>query len=190
MAVRVIGARRAFNLLFRETAEVISIEEGNYRNYDFDRWCDLSRLKREFEPDNYDWVAAVNFYVAVPRIVRLLSYDKIPWGNVRLNRRNIFARDRNKCQYCGRRFATSELSLDHVVPRRLGGGESWENLVCSCVKCNSRKGDKTPVQAGMKLINKPVKPRRNPQIHVHLGHERYASWKQFLDHAYWSVELK
>ncbi|MHC5082649.1 MAG: HNH endonuclease [Planctomycetota bacterium] len=81
------------------------------------------------------------------------------------------------------------MSLDHVVPRRQGGLVSWENIVCACMKCNVKKGGRTPAQARMKLIKKPEKPRRHPVIHVHLNHERYKSWKQFLDHAYWSVEL-
>ena len=190
MAIRIVGARRAFSLLFRELAEVVSFEQGRYSNYDFENWCELSQLRRNFEPDGHDWIATVNFHIAVPRIIRLLFYDRLPRGQVKFNRRNIFARDKNSCQYCGERYATSELSLDHVVPRSMGGHSAWENIVCSCTKCNSRKGGRTPYQAGMKLIKKPERPRHNPLVHVHLGHQRYKSWKQFLDHAYWSVELK
>ena len=84
---------------------------------------------------------------------------------------------------------TSELSLDHVKPRSQGGGSSWGNLVCCCVKCNSRKGGRTPLQAHMKLIAKPVKPKRNPVVLKSLSHAKYASWQPFLDNAYWSVEL-
>jgi len=190
MAVRIINVRRAFSLLFREIAEVISIEEGSYSNYDFQSWCEVSQFRRNFEPDAHDWVSTVNFHVAVPRIIRLLFYDRLPRSEVRLNRRNIFARDRNNCQYCGKRFPTSELSLDHVIPRSLGGLSAWDNIVCACTTCNVKKGGRTPKQAGMKLITKPLKPKRNFLVHIHLGHRRYRSWKQFLDHAYWSVELK
>ena len=73
MAVRIVGARRAFSLLFRELAEVVSFEEGSYSNYNFDNWCEVSQFKRTFEPDNQDWVSTVNFHIAVPRIIRLLS---------------------------------------------------------------------------------------------------------------------
>ncbi len=190
MAIRIVGAKRAFSLLFRQLAEVVSFEEGTYANYDFQNWCDVSRFKRTFEPDGQDWVSTVNFYVAVPRIIRLLFYDRLPRSDVKLNRRNIFARDKNSCQYCGRRYPTSELSLDHIIPRSMGGKSAWENIVCSCTKCNVKKGGRTPTQAGMKLITKPVKPKHNPLVHIHLGHQRYHSWKQFLDSAYWSVELK
>ncbi len=83
----------------------------------------------------------------MPRVIRLLAYDRLPKQTVRFNRRNLFARDNNRCQYCGKRFPTSELSLDHVVPRSRGGDTTWENIVCSCVACNVRKGGRTPTSA-------------------------------------------
>lgn len=189
MAVRVCSARRAFSLLFRELAEVINVEDGKYASYDFESWTELSAYRDQFSEDT-DWVRTVRFSVAVPKIIRLFSYDRLPKQTVKLNRRNIYARDRNTCQYCGDRFPTSELTLDHVVPRTLGGDNSWQNLVCACVKCNSRKGGRTPDQAKMSLIRKPVQPRRNPVINLRMGQDKYASWQAFLDNAYWSVELK
>jgi 5-methylcytosine-specific restriction endonuclease McrA len=192
LAVHVVGVRRAFGLLLNQLAEVIHVEDGQYGNYDFHSWREISELRAEFKekaPDD-DWVRSVNFEVCVPRVVRLLYYDRQPKQRVRLNRRNIFARDANHCQYCGKRFTTSELSLDHVVPSCLGGGTSWENLVCACVKCNVRKGGRTPKQARMKLICKPVRPKRSPLLTIKLGNPKYASWKTFLDVAYWSVDLK
>jgi 5-methylcytosine-specific restriction endonuclease McrA len=189
MAFRVICARRAFSLLCRQLAEVISCDDGTYATYDFNTWRELSETRRRFEAHKHDWISTVNFEIAVPRVIRLLWYDRVPNKTVKFNRRNLFARDRNHCQYCGKKFSTSELSLDHVIPRRLGGDATWDNIVCACLKCNVKKGGQTPAQAHMKLIQKPVKPKNNPVIHIHLDHERYRSWKQFLDHAYWSVEL-
>ena len=142
MAIRIVGAKRAFSLLCREMAEVISFERGTYANYDFKSWCEASQFRRQFEPKGHDWVATVSF--DVPRIIRLLFYDRLPRSEVKFNRRNIFARDRNCCQYCGKRFPTSELSLDHVVPRSMGGGATWENIVCACMRCNVKKGGRTP----------------------------------------------
>jgi 5-methylcytosine-specific restriction endonuclease McrA len=190
MAIRIVGARRAFSLLCRDLAEVVSFEKDTYANYDFRSWCEVSRFRHEFEPNAYDWVSTVNFYIAVPRIIRLLFYDRLPRTEVKFNRRNIFARDRNRCQYCGKRFPMTELSLDHVVPRSRGGGASWENVVCCCVRCNVRKGGRLPHEAGMKLIVEPVKPKRSPILTLRLSSEKYASWKQFLDAAYWNVELR
>ena len=189
MAIRVIGVRRAFSLLFRNQAEVISCDEGIYSNYDFESWRQLSELRQAFEANDHDWISTVNFDIAVPRIIRLLFYDRLPQGRVKFNRRNIYARDRNHCQYCGKKYPSSELSLDHITPRSMGGKSTWDNIVCACTKCNVKKGGRTPQQAHMKLIARPVKPKRNPVIHIHLRHQRYHSWKQFLDNAYWSVEL-
>lgn len=194
-AIRVVNVRRAFSMLCREMAEVIHIEtdakgQSKWLNYNFGDWQELSALKREFEPDGFDWIHTVRFQIAVPRIIRLLGYDKLPRQDVKFNRRNIYARDGNKCQYCGKKFSTTELSLDHVVPKSQGGKASWDNIVCCCVKCNVRKGGRTPEQARMHLITKPVKPKRSPVINIRLADERYHSWKQFLDTAYWTVELK
>lgn len=195
MALRVVSVRRAFMLLFkrdeehRPVAEVVSVEEGRYVSYDFEDWAELSRLKREFEPAKHDWIKTVRFHIVVPRIVRVLTFTKLPRQDVKFNRRNLFARDHNTCQYCGKRFHTSELSLDHIIPRSKGGQNSWENIVCACLKCNVRKGGRTPNEAHMRLVRAPTKPRRNPVVSIKLSDDRYASWRQFLDHAYWDVEL-
>jgi len=189
VAVRVIPARRAFTLLFKDLAEVIHVDEGQYSNYDFESWAEIGQLYRQFERERHDWIRTVSCELAVPRVIRLLGYDRLPRVEVKLNRRNLFARDRNQCQYCGRHFPTSELSIDHVTPRTQGGGDTWQNLVCACIKCNAKKGGRTPAQANIRLIREPVQPKRNPVITLRLGHEKYQSWKAFLDEAYWSVEL-
>lgn len=190
MAIRVIPARRAFSLLACDLAEVIHIDDGAYLTYDFETWTEVSQAAAAHDREHHDWVKTVRFDIAVPRIIRLLGYDRLPAQSVKLNRRNLFARDRNHCQYCGSHFPTSELSIDHVTPKSQGGGDTWENLVCACIRCNAKKGGRTPKQANMKLITPPKQPRRNPLISMRMGHERYASWKHFLDNAYWSVELR
>lgn len=194
MAIRIVDARRALSLLFRDLAEVIRVDDGSYTGHDFDSWLDVSEARHDFERrldrDHYEWVGTVRAQIAVPKVIRLLGYDKLPRQEVKLNRRNIYARDENHCQYCGDKHPSSELSLDHVIPRSQGGGSSWDNLVCCCVRCNARKGGRTPRQAHMTLVRRPVRPQRNPVVALRLGHDKYASWKQFLDNAYWSVELK
>jgi 5-methylcytosine-specific restriction endonuclease McrA len=189
-AVRVVDARRAFTLLAKGAAEIISPESGSYVSYNLTSWAEASEFQREFELAEHDWVTTPNLVLAVPKIIRLLGYERLPREPVKLNRRNIYARDANRCQYCGRHFSTKELTLDHVVPRVQGGGNAWTNLVCACVRCNARKGGRTPAQARMKLIREPIKPRRNPAITLRLGSPKYQSWKAFLDEAYWTVELQ
>jgi 5-methylcytosine-specific restriction endonuclease McrA len=190
-AVRIITARRAMSLLFRGIAEILSIEDGDqWQTYDLESWCELSELRARYERDRHEWIRCVRLDIAVPRILRLMWYDRLPKRHVKFNRRNIFARDHNRCQYCGRKFPISELSLDHVMPRSRGGKADWENIVCCCVKCNVKKGGRTPDEAHMKLITHPVRPKRSPVVTLRLTSEKYASWKQFLDNAYWNVELR
>jgi len=189
-AVRIISARRALCMLFRRIAEIVSVDDGSYEGHDFDSWREVSEFRARYQRENYEWVRCVRFEIAVPRVVRLLTYDRLPITPVRLTRRNVYARDRNRCQYCGRKFSTTELTLDHIVPRRLGGEMTWTNVVCCCVACNAHKGGRTAQRAHMKLVTEPVKPRRSPAVTIHLTSQRYASWKQFLNAAYWNVELR
>ena len=190
VAVHITNVRRAITLLFRQLAEVVHIEEGHYAAYSLDSWRELSALHAALGDPEQDWVRAVGYDLRAPRVIRLLSCDRGPRQGLRFNRRNVFARDGNQCQYCGKGFPTSELSLDHVVPRSRGGITSWENIVCACVACNVRKGGRTPHEARMNLIRQPVKPKRSPLLSLKLGNPKYASWKSFVDNAYWLVDLK
>src|SRR6185295_17542469 len=191
MAIHIISVRRALCLLCKELAEVVSLEDGGFATYDFATWREVSEFRaRNFRQEDDDWVRTISAEIQVPRVIRLVDYDRLPKQTVKFNRRNIFARDNNQCQYCGKKFPTSELSLDHVQPRSQGGGSTWENIVCACVECNVRKGGRTPRQANMTLVRKPEKPKRSPLLNLKLSHRKYHSWKTFLDSAYWSVELK
>ena len=191
MAVHIISVKRAFCLLCKDLAEVINVEEGQFNSYDFASWQEVSEFRSKFfRKEHDDWIRTSTSEIQVPRVIRLLGYDKMPKHTVKFNRRNIFARDNNQCQYCGKKFPTSELSLDHILPRSQGGQSSWENIVCACVSCNVRKGGRTPKQAHMGLIRKPEKPKRSPLLNLKLTHKKYESWKSFLENAYWNVELK
>ncbi|MAI67956.1 MAG: HNH endonuclease [Phycisphaerae bacterium] len=188
-AIRICHAREAFTLLCREAAEILSIEEGQYLTYGLHDWMDVAQLQKELEPTKHRWLRLPTIDIAVPKIIRLLSYDAFLKPEVRLTRRNLFSRDKNKCQYCGKRFGAGDLTLDHVVPRVQGGENSWVNLVCACMKCNTKKGGRTPRQANMRLIQRPIKPTHCVARKLRIGSRQYYSWKAFLDNAYWSIEL-
>ena len=192
MAVHVISVRRAFVLLCKELAEVVSMEDGQYATYDFQSWREISeyRLKNfQYREEEDDWVRTASTQIQVPRVIRLLAYEKIPRHTVKFNRRNIFARDNNQCQYCGKRQSTSDLSLDHVVPRSRGGRTTWSNVVTACQGCNLLKGNRLPHQSGMHPKSRPAQPttfelqengRAFPPNYLH------QSWRDFL---YWDTEL-
>src|ERR1700683_3922736 len=93
--------------------------------------------------------------IAMPSVIRLLEYRRIPHQTRALSRKNILLRDRNTCQYCGEALAAGELTLDHVIPRSRGGASTWENLVACCHSCNRRKGSLLPHESNMKLMREP-----------------------------------
>lgn len=180
MAVRVVTVRRAMTLLYRNCSEVIMLENENYASYDFASWQEVSQLASLEKQPGEDYLRAVGFELLVPRILRLTRFERLPVHAVRFNRKNVFARDSHTCQYCGHEKPTAQLSLDHVVPRSHGGQTTWENIVCCCIRCNSRKGGRTPQQARMKLLTAPAKPRVNPLLTQPIADPRYECWKTFL----------
>ena len=118
--------------------------------------------------------------VFVPQVLLLRIYDRLPIQEMKFNRQNLFERDKFLCQYCGRKFSPKELNMDHVVPRDRGGKTTWENIVTSCLRCNSRKGNREPIEAGMRLLRKPARPRRRPFVSGLLQRKVDESWRHFL----------
>ncbi len=187
MAVHVVNVRRAFGLLCRELAEVIHLEDGKFGSYCFESWRERSELCAGEKGLHDDWIRSVNFEIQVPRVVRLLRFDRLPKQKLHLNRRNVLARDGHICQYCGKHFPTAQLSIDHIVPRSRNGATTWENVVCACLACNVKKGGRTPHEARMKLISTPIRPKRNPLLMLRLDNPKYECWRTWLDSAYWDV---
>ena len=111
-----------------------------------------------------------------PSIVRIKQYVRVPYKRILLSRKNVLRRDRFRCQYCGNR---DDLTIDHVMPRSRGGRDTWENLVAACVKCNSRKGNKTPEEALMPLMRKPFRPSHVMFIRDFIG-TIDDTWKPYL----------
>jgi 5-methylcytosine-specific restriction endonuclease McrA len=119
---------------------------------------------------------------SVVRVVRRFKRDRI---RIRFSRLNIYARDGFTCQYCAVRFPTEDLTFDHVLPRSCGGRTTWENIVTSCIRCNSAKGARTPEAAGMKLRRRPRRPTFLPPVTVRMGGAVPQEWRP-----YWSGELQ
>ena len=115
-----------------------------------------------------------------PSVVRLKSHIKRPRPKLKLSRRSIFARDNYACQYCGHHG--NDLTVDHIIPKRLRGDTSWDNLVCCCKKCNSQKGDKTLSQVGFTLEREPRRPKYVPFISLtkFISGARNEVWRDYL----------
>ncbi len=187
-AVNVIGARRAFALLAREHASVVHHTEDDFRVFSLMDWMDFS--SRNPSLDTLEIVHTPNREIRLPRVILLAWFDKLPCKELKLTRHNVFERDRDTCQYCGHGHAREALNLDHVIPRDRGGKTTWENIVCSCIRCNSRKANRLPHEAQMRLVRKPVRPKWRPVISLVLNTRERERWKDFLDLAYWNVELE
>jgi 5-methylcytosine-specific restriction endonuclease McrA len=100
-------------------------------------------------------VTSVKRSFEYPSIVRLVFFVRVPFKKIILSRKNILRRDSHRCQYCG---TTTNLTVDHVMPKSRGGEDSWENLTTACIKCNNKKGNRTPEEAKMSLHNLPKRP--------------------------------
>lgn len=184
--IHVTSVKRAFALLYQDIARAI---DHQYRLFDFQSWAALSA---ETHPDS---VGTVSRRIRVPRVIVLLTCEHFPRARVRFSRHNIYLRDGNRCQYCGKGFPRSDLNLDHVIPRSRGGTTTWENVVCSCVACNLRKGGRNPDEAGMKLLRVPVRPKWSPFHRMGSKRPSHQDWAPFLSHmtladaSYWNAEL-
>lgn len=138
-------------------------------------------------------IRSVTFEVKMPSVVRFLKMLRHRKPVVRFSRENVFARDHGQCQYCGVKLARSEATYDHVLPRSRGGGTHWENIVIACVRCNQKKGGRTPAEAKMKLKVAPVKPARLPEgVRLTFTFQKGmpAGWQNWLrDMTYWHGSL-
>lgn len=147
-------------------------------------WEDWSKLRPE---EGDDAIKGVEMLFRIPEVILLSRYDRLPKRTVHFSRRNLYKRDEMTCQYCGCQPGSQELTIDHVTPRAQGGITTWENCVLACVACNSRKADRTPKQAGMKLAKVPKKP---PLRFFGKGMLKpIKSWEAFLGAAYWNVGI-
>ena len=144
--VHVTSVRRALILLYRGAAKAV---DEQYQTFDFESWAELAAAVHE------DSIGTTRKRIRIPRVILLQAYDHLPRARVRFSRLNIYARDRNTCQYCGVLLSSADLTLDHVVPRSRGGLSTWENLVACCHPCNRRKGNRLLAETDMKLFKEP-----------------------------------
>jgi 5-methylcytosine-specific restriction endonuclease McrA len=185
--VNTCTARRAVTLVFLGHAHIVHRDdEDNYTTHDAESWIGLTlRLPDWPQPR----LRSVRCEFAVPEIIVLSLYDRLPKKEVKFTRHNVFVRDRFICQYCGHGHDPRELNLDHVIPRDKGGRTTWENVVTSCIRCNSRKANKMPHEARMFPLQMPRAPRWRPFHSTLRDNAPHASWRDFFDHGERAVEI-
>lgn len=185
-AIQVATWERAMTLLYLDRAAVVDEE---YRTHDFRDWVELSKTIRE-HPAGF--VHTPRLRLAVPEVIALKFFEKVPRMAVPFTRRNIYHHYGYRCCYCGRRLPSNELNLDHVVPRSRGGATDWANIVTACIPCNLRKGSSLPHEAGMRLVIPISKPkiRQGVTLVVESPIRMRRSWQRFIDEIYWDSQLE
>jgi len=183
--LQVCSVRRAIKLLCTGHAQVVQTEgEEQYQTHDLESWLTYST-------DNLieEMIHSVSLLMRVPKIIVLSVFDKIPKRKVKFTRQNIFQRDNYLCQYCGKKFIEKELNLDHVNPRDKGGKTTWENIVTSCIGCNTRKSNKLPHEANMFPMKEPKRPRWRPAFGTEYDKEPKKEWQNFVSAANGAVRI-
>lgn len=122
-------------------------------------------------------VRTVRQHYPFPSVIRLCAYLRIPFKKIELSRKNILRRDGHRCQYCG--TTSPPLTVDHIIPRSRGGGDQWENLVCACIHCNNKKGNRTPEEANMRLATVPRRPHHVQFLKHYVG-KVDDTWRPYL----------
>jgi len=173
--ISIMPVKKAITKVMSDLARIVDPDD--YQLYTFEDWMNLSVKEGDL------FISTSHSKVRVPEIIVLQEYEKLPQREVKLSRRNLLIRDNYTCQYTGKRITMDTATMDHVIPRSKGGGSTWENLVMCCLDINAKKADRTPDEAGLKLLKKPERPKWNP---VYARFARLASsavppsWSKFI----------
>lgn len=172
--IHIIDWDKAISLIYQEKARPLDI---SYIAYTFQEWLEFTKTNA----DGYYKVHGVNFNIALPEIIVSTTFNRLPERQVKYSRQTVFTRDKYRCGYCGKTFRHKELTVDHILPKCLGGKTEWNNVISCCYSCNQSKADKTLKTAGLKLIFKPHKPGWNsPLQNINIETHPCKSWKHFM----------
>ena len=172
--VDVVSIRSAFSMTFasgKEPARASFLCHRSFMSYEWDDWKNLS-------VKNFEVIRTSQICVRIPEIILLTSFDRKILRAPSFSRKNVFLRDGHQCQYCGSFPKGSKLTLDHVVPKAMGGSTTWTNCVTSCFRCNHKKEDKLLHQSGLVLRHLPKKPEVRIEKLDQIKHR--PSWMPFL----------
>ena len=175
--IAVTTVRRGMSLVFREHARIVHHE--TFEMFSWERWLDQRSSPLgdgEIVPSGF--IRTVSLKIELPQVITLSSYNGVPSRQIPFSRRTLFKRDGYQCQYCGVRPGTGALTIDHVMPRSRGGATDWLNCVVSCVRCNVRKGARTPDEAGLILHRHPFRPNWVEDLLT--GEDIPAAWEKFV----------
>lgn len=175
--IAITTVKRGFSLVFQEHASIV--DPDTYEMHDFESWLRVASMPAQARiAPGEAWIRTINLLIRVPEVVVLSRYNGIPRRELNFSRRNIFRRDNFECQYCGKRPGLRHLSIDHIRPISRGGATDWENCVVACIRCNTRKGNRSPEAAEMHLARAPFRPTWSDG--VGFGQAVPDSWSRFV----------
>ncbi len=174
-AIAITTPAQAFGQMATDAATGLDIQSSEWMEpVKWEVWKDLHIREGDL------YVGVTGGRVRVPTVIVLCRYSHVPVHRPKLNSRNLWLRDGGICQYSGRKLKPGEGNIDHVIPVSRGGENSWENCVLSCRAVNQKKADRTPVEAGLKLLRDPVQPRSVPITATLKNYHELDDWQYFL----------
>ena len=172
--INTTSPRHSFALMYAEKARGIWIEGGDVIPLEWSEWCEI-RIS-----DTDKKIKTVNGNIKIPNVIVLNVCDKIPKQTMKFTQKKLWERDKFTCQYSGKPVTLATGNIDHVLPRSQGGKTSWENCVIAHKEINAIKADRTPEQAGLKLLKTPVAPKIMPVSFYIKNKEKTQEWDMFL----------
>ena len=171
--VHIVDYKRCMILLCNGGAQGLTHD---FVPYNMDGWMEYS-----LTPHPFKTLRTSTRLIALPEIIALTKYDRLPRGDAKFSRESVFSRDKYCCGYCGKSFSKNDLTIDHIIPRSKGGTTVWNNVISCCRRCNAYKSDKTLQECRLKLKRKPKEPKwLDPIIHRYRKSRACESWKHFL----------
>ncbi len=175
-AIQITTVLKAICQLFKGNARVITPD---WTTHTLEEWVEASNFY-----DNGRLIRSPSLAIMAPEAIILNRYDRLPRSEVVFSRANLFIRDNFTCQYCGRSVRSAkDRTIDHIIPKSRGGKTVWGNVVLCCRKCNLKKGDRTPEEAGMKLLKRPTAPKWQQILLEEFPEHKRGVWKDFLEFA-------
>lgn len=174
-AIHVKSPAEAFSMMYQDDATALDIRGADYMVPL--KWCDWVKLPYD---ENANYVNTTRGQIKIPTVIVLCNFDRVPMKRPKFTRNNIWIRDNGVCQYTNRKLSKNEANIDHVVPRTKGGRTSWTNCVLCHKEVNSRKGPRTPEEAGLSLIKPPTIPRALPAPYYITNKHNIDDWDVFL----------
>lgn len=185
MPIRVQNLRRAISKVTNNRAKFVDPE--TFLLYSWEEWLKSFAIpNKDTENLDYEIIRSKNFSFKKPFVAVCTKYNKIPNTHLKLTKRNLLIRDHFKCMYSGEKLSYKTATVDHVVPKSKGGKTTWDNLVICSFEVNIKKANRTPEEAGLKLLKIPKKPQWSPVYEmIHKSRSKY--WGKFIKDEQWKI---